>query len=136
VYPGTGARPHGIIEMNWQQGNGVDREYAYDSAGRQWARPGQTIQYTDFDLPRRIAFDSTNREANFWYDADGARYRKEVWRSQNLQDVTTYVGGLYERREQTGSAATETPLNVYYIQAGDRTVAQIEIPDGSQAQTT
>jgi len=135
TYPTTaGPRPHAMTAMNWSVGSGADRSYQHDNAGRQWRRPGQTIRYTDFDLPRKIRFDGTNREANFWYDADGGRFRKEVWRSENLQDVTTYVGGMYERREQTGSAGNAEKMNVYYIQAGDRTVAQFEVPEGSQAQ--
>ena len=94
--------------------------FGYDvPRGTQLMRPrGETIDYTDFDLP--TSFAKGTQTVTFRYDAGGQR----AWKGENAgtgSEVSTkYLGDFYEKRRQ-GSGDT----HVFYIAAGTRVVAQI-----------
>ena len=80
-----GAGPHALTSSTWG-------EYRYDKKGNQTRAPGRVVDYTEFNLPRRITQDGTVTE--FSYDALGMRVRK----ADSAGDLVT-VGGLYEKRQ-------------------------------------
>ena len=55
------------------------------------------ITYTPFDKPRRI--EAEHGPTTYEYDGDRQRARKV-----SPAQITTYVGGLYERREHSAGA--------------------------------
>ncbi|MCG5053199.1 MAG: hypothetical protein KA712_09600 [Myxococcales bacterium] len=102
AYPSAGApRPHAVRTRRWEVGNGSDAEFKYDGAGRQWERPGQVVTYNAFDLPEKIV--SGGATTTYLYDAEGGRYEKKTVFGPTLTRRTTYVGGLYEVRQDVGS---------------------------------
>lgn len=107
VYTGPGGGPHAVKQS--QAGS-----YAYEGNGNQVSGPGRTVSYTAFDLPRRIA--DPGREVSFLYDASHARTVKR----SSLNGVTTYVGGLYEKRQAGGQTR-----HVFSIAGAERVVAQV-----------
>jgi RHS repeat-associated protein len=90
---GWGGKPHALAKLN-----GLD--YTYDALGRQLDGPERTVDYTAFDLPKTITTKgSLGTIATYDYDATGTRVRKAT-----PNEVTTYIGGLYEKRRSVGSA--------------------------------
>lgn len=126
--------------MTWQSDVG---DYAYEtSKGRDWIRsagsttyehddvgniisrvgpgvPGgsQSIEYTAFNLPKRITGPGT--AVDFGYDATGTRVVK-----QGATSTTFYAGDGYQRIE-TGAAIDQR----FTIYAGGRAVAQVANTD-------
>ncbi|WP_437966775.1 FG-GAP-like repeat-containing protein [Sorangium sp. So ce260] len=100
-YEYDGARPHAVRHAN-------GKTYEYDANGNQTVRPidvrgagnaSATITYTPFDKPRRI--DAEHGPTTYEYDGDRQRARKV-----SPAQITTYVGGLYERHEHTAGGVT------------------------------
>ncbi|RLB54277.1 MAG: hypothetical protein DRJ42_09585 [Deltaproteobacteria bacterium] len=99
---------------------------SWDDRGRITKMPGLKVRdYTSFDLPLRLKTESGTTV--FGYDAFGSRVYKE-----GPAGTTTYVGGLYERREPTGG----DPLNVFHIFAGGVEVAQVARDDDGAEEVT
>ncbi|NTX65880.1 VCBS repeat-containing protein [Myxococcus sp. CA051A] len=117
TYTGPGAGPHAVKQT--QAG-----AYGYDANGNQVSAPSRAVTYTAFDLPRRIT--GTGREVSFKYDGGQGR----VLKRSSLGGVTTYVGGLYEKRQQGGQTQ-----HVFHVSGGPRTVAQVVWTDGGADQT-
>ena len=123
--PGVGAysydpaQPHAAIEAG-------SSSYAYDAVGNQWSRPGATIAYTAFDLPKVVTLDS-GEEIRFEYDGDQQRVRKAT-----LWEETVYVGDLYERVTDFGTGAVE---HRYHVHAGERAVAVVRRAAGEPSRT-
>lgn len=136
--------PAGRGRLDWQSGVG---SYAYEpSSGRDWVAsagsmsyghdavgnitsrvgpgaPGgsQQIDYTTFDLPKRIT--SPVGQFDFAYDANGARVVK-----QSPSGATFYAGDGYQRTDTTSAVDQR-----YTIFAGGRAVAQISNTDSNGA---
>ncbi|WP_438022578.1 SpvB/TcaC N-terminal domain-containing protein [Sorangium sp. So ce233] len=100
-YEYDGDRPHAVRHAN-------GKTYEYDENGNQTVRPldargassaSATITYTPFDKPRRIAAE--HGPTTYEYDGDRQRARKV-----SPAQITTYVGGLYERHEHTAGGVT------------------------------
>ncbi|AGP41251.1 FG-GAP-like repeat-containing protein [Sorangium cellulosum] len=100
-YEYDGDRPHAVRRAN-------GKSYAYDENGNQIVRPldvrgasnaSATITYTPFDKPRRI--EAEHGVTTYEYDGDRQRARKV-----SPAQITTYVGGLYERHEHTAGGVT------------------------------
>jgi RHS repeat-associated protein len=123
-YPGVGTpQTHGVQQRQWVQGEGATGNFAYDLAGRQWQRPGQELTYNSNDLPEKIVAGTST--TTYVYADGGGRYQKKTVLGANLTRTTTYAGGLYELREESGTAATQARTHVYYISAGNTVLAQL-----------
>jgi len=119
-YSGAGgAQPH-AVKKRLVNGS-LASAFLYDNSGRQWARGAHSVEYTSFDLPRRITGD-TDLEARILYSADRSRFRKTVQRGSDKRVTTTYLSGYYERVEEE----SQETLHKFFIMSGDRTVAQLE----------
>jgi RHS repeat-associated protein len=93
--------------------------YGYDTVGNQTSRPGLTIDYTPFDLPKRYTPTSGDpTPTTFDYDGDQTRVRKT-----SPGDETVYAGG-YERVTHFGMQAEPTEHR-YYISSNERVVAVV-----------
>ncbi|MDX2020735.1 MAG: SpvB/TcaC N-terminal domain-containing protein, partial [Deltaproteobacteria bacterium] len=124
AYPAAGAlRPHAVTSRSWSAGQGAAAQFEYDDGGRQWQRPGQVLTYNHNDLPERIV--GANSTTQYLYAADGGRFEKRAVLGPHLTRTTTYVGGVYEMREETGTAATEPKTHVFYISLGNTMLAQL-----------
>ncbi|XXX75808.1 RHS repeat-associated core domain-containing protein [Sorangium sp. So ce134] len=95
-YEYEGDRPHAVRHAN-------GKTYEYDENGNQTVRPidvrgagnaSAAITHTPFDKPRRI--EAEHGVTTYEYDGDRQRARKV-----SPGQLTTYVGGLYERHERT-----------------------------------
>ncbi|MDX2021843.1 MAG: RHS repeat-associated core domain-containing protein [Deltaproteobacteria bacterium] len=131
TYPANGQpRPHAVTQRAWAVGSGTGGTFAYDFAGRQWSRMGQTamsqvVTYNANDLPEKIVTSSST--TTYLYDADGTRYQKKAAFGLNLTRTTTYAGGIYELREEAGTAAGLVPkTHIYYVTAGNTVLAQLK----------
>jgi RHS repeat-associated protein len=111
----TPALPHAVRSIN---GTALE----YDAKGRTTLTQGtMAMTYTSFDLPKTITAGSMN--TTFTYDADHRRVSKDYAINGFLGTdhwVTTYAGGLYERRTDP----TQPVSHVMYIKNGSRVVAQ------------
>jgi RHS repeat-associated protein len=87
--------------------------FAYDAVGNQITRPGATLTYTPFDLPKTIT-QGTGTIA-FDYDGDQQRIRKTT-----LDQETLYFGDLYERVTEMSSGTT---AHRYYVYSPERVIA-------------
>ncbi|MBJ6764572.1 VCBS repeat-containing protein [Myxococcaceae bacterium JPH2] len=107
-YEGTGgAGPHAVTRTTMGG-------YTYDAKGNQLTAPGRLVEYTTFDLPRRIVGGAV--EASFRYDAIGSRVVKRT-----PEEVTTYIGGLYQERRSVAGAA----VHVFSVVGAEGPVAQV-----------
>ncbi|HSN96975.1 MAG TPA: RHS repeat-associated core domain-containing protein, partial [Candidatus Nanopelagicales bacterium] len=111
--PGVGAYSYDPAKPHAAVAAGASA-YAYDAVGNQWSRPGATIGYTAFDLPKVVTLDS-GEDIRFEYDGAQQRVRKTT-----LAEETVYVGGLYERVTDFATGAVE---HRYHVHAGGRAVA-------------
>ncbi|MCW6006220.1 hypothetical protein K1W54_16770, partial [Micromonospora sp. CPCC 205371] len=131
-------RPATDVHPNAVFGAGTN-SYTYDAAGNQVNRTGpgvasgtQTITWTPRNLPASISVGtgSSQTTTTFRYNAADQRV------SRSAPDATTtYIAGLYERRQPTNGGAVE---HRYYIPAGEETVAQLvktETPTGGTIKT-
>ncbi|WP_158625656.1 DUF5615 family PIN-like protein [Corallococcus carmarthensis] len=118
IYPTGPVRPHAVTQT--QAG-----AYTYEDNGNQLTGPGRTVSYTAFDLPSRIS--GGGREVTFKYDATQTRSVK----TSSLSGTTTYVGGLYEKRQANGGT-----VHVFNIAGGERVVAQLFWEESSGAVTS
>ncbi|WXH30708.1 hypothetical protein WA016_04680 [Myxococcus stipitatus] len=106
--------------------------YEYDHRGNQTAsRDGvgnlvRSTQYTSFDLPESII--TGDRTVFFDYDASGTRVRK---RTQDGQEETVYVSGLYQRHKQ-GLATT----HIISIPSPEGVIAELSWDEGSNTEST
>ncbi|WP_426746864.1 polymorphic toxin-type HINT domain-containing protein [Myxococcus faecalis] len=117
IYTGAGAGPHAVKQT--QAGS-----YTYDASGNQVSGPGRAVSYTAFALPRQIT--GPGREVSFKYDGGQSR----VLKRSSIGGVTTYVGSLYEKRQQGGQAQ-----HIFHVTGGGRPVAQVHWADGGADQT-
>ncbi|HVK64110.1 MAG TPA: RHS repeat-associated core domain-containing protein, partial [Polyangium sp.] len=103
-------RPH--VLMNTQFG-----AYVHDAVGNQIGRPDATVEYTAFDLPKRLTFANGAGDVLFDYDGDQQRIRKTAG-----DLVSVYVDELYERVTNLATGAVE---HRYHVRSGERTVAVV-----------
>ncbi|MBZ4396092.1 RHS repeat-associated core domain-containing protein [Myxococcus sp. AS-1-15] len=126
---GTSGGPHAVKQA---QLGAESFTYEYDHRGNQLAmRDAQgalvrSVQYTPANLPESIT--SSSGTVRFDYDASGTRVRKY---SDNGQDETVYVGGLYQRRKQ-GSTVT----HIVSIPSPEGVVAEVSWQEGSTSEST
>jgi len=99
--------PHAVT------GAGSD-SFGYDAVGNQITRPGASISYTPFDLPKTIAQQGTGT-ITFAYDGDEQRIRKST-----PSEETFSFGDLYERVTEKASGTT---AHRYYVHSPERAVA-------------
>ncbi|HSN98080.1 MAG TPA: RHS repeat-associated core domain-containing protein, partial [Candidatus Nanopelagicales bacterium] len=113
--PGVGqltydpARPHAVATA------GV-AAYGHDEVGNQRFRPGATLDYTAFDLPKTITLDQGGT-VTLDYDAGQSRIRKTT-----LDEQIVYVSGLYERVTKLATGEVE---HRYYVHGAERAVAVV-----------
>ncbi len=74
----------------------IGGSYGYDANGSIVSGDGRTISYTSFDKPNRMTKDGNVVEIT--YGADQNRIK----RVDNGSITTTYVAGIYEKREEGG----------------------------------
>ncbi|MDI3282659.1 RHS repeat-associated core domain-containing protein [Polyangium sp. 15x6] len=114
--PGAGAydydpaRPH--VLLTTQLG-----AYVHDAVGNQIGRPDATVEYTAFDLPKRLILANGAGDVLFDYDGDQQRIRKTAG-----DLVSVYVNELYERVTNLATGAVE---HRYHVKSGERTVAVV-----------
>jgi RHS repeat-associated protein len=90
--------------------------FGYDPVGNQTTRPGATIAYTPFDLPKIIT--QSTGAITFAYDGDEDRIRKNT-----PTEETLYFGDLYERDTLTGAPVAHR----YYVRSPERVVAIVTV---------
>ena len=105
---GDPAHPHAVTMAGGQ--------YEYDAVGNQVHRPGATLTYTAFDLPRTVELRA--KTVWFGYDGDERRIQKKVTSAAGNTE-TIYVGDLYERVTGLNGEAEHK----YYVHAAGRVVA-------------
>jgi RHS repeat-associated protein len=93
--------------------------FTYDPVGNQITRSGATVTYTAFDMPKAFvpALGQGGVPVTLDYDGDQRRVRKT-----SGDEVTVYVGGLYERTTNTTSGAVE---HRYFVHGSERVVAVV-----------
>ncbi len=94
--------------------------YGYDWKGNRIQTPEWNIDYSSFDLPKRVLPRGGGQGQSYLYDAENQRFSRA---SPGTGESTIYAGGLYERRNNG--------TNVYYVPAEDGVVAQVECDDSS-----
>ena len=94
-YGPPNAGPYAIRESD-ENGNGVDSNIEYNSAGRETGNRRFAAAWTAFDLPSHIW--SARQDAWFRYDADHRRTVKTTGTG-----IVTYIGGVYERHNDFAS---------------------------------
>ena len=104
--------PHAV------QKAGAD-SFTYDPIGNQITRSGASVSYTAFDMPRAFtpAPGQGGVPVTLDYDGDQQRVRKTAG-----DDVTVYVGDLYERTTNTKTGAVE---HRYFVHGSERVVAVV-----------
>ncbi len=111
---GDAAHPHAVTKAGGQTKGEV--QYEYNAVGNQVHRPGATLTYTPFDLPRTV--ETRTKSVWFGYDGDERRIQKRV--TSAAGDVETiYVGDLYGRVTGLNGPAEHK----YYVHAAGRLVA-------------
>jgi RHS repeat-associated protein len=93
--------------------------FTYDPVGNQITRSGTTVTYTAFDMPKAFtpALGQGSAPVTLDYDGDQQRVRKTAG-----DEVTVYVGGLYERTTNTKTSAVE---HRYFVHGSERVVAVV-----------
>jgi RHS repeat-associated protein len=93
--------------------------FTYDPVGNQITRSGTTVTYTAFDMPKAFtpAPGQGAAPVTLDYDGDQQRVRKTAG-----DEVTVYVGGLYERTTNTKTSAVE---HRYFVHGSERVVAVV-----------
>jgi RHS repeat-associated protein len=89
--------------------------FTYDAVGNQITRPGATLTYTPFNLPKTITQGTGT--ITFDYDGDEQRIRKTT-----PDEETLYFGDLYERVTEMSSGTT---AHRYYVHSPERVVALV-----------
>jgi RHS repeat-associated protein len=93
--------------------------FTYDLVGNQITRSGATVVYTAFDMPKAFtpAPGQGGVPVTLDYDGDQQRVRKTAG-----NEVTVYVGDLYERTTNTATSAVE---HRYFVYGSERVVAVV-----------
>ncbi|AKT42727.1 FG-GAP-like repeat-containing protein [Chondromyces crocatus] len=113
--PGVGAyeydpaQPHAVVRAG-------SAFYGYDAVGNQTSRPGATIAYSAFDLPKRITLTSGDT-VDFAYDGLQQRVRKTT----ATQEIVSF-GELYERVTDVVTGAVE---HRYHVRNDERVVTLV-----------
>lgn len=122
-YGSSGAsRPHALTKQTFN--GGATATYEYDTYGRQNLASGyghdlshggtrKVPKYTRFDLPHTLTMNGN--ASTFMYNALGDRVRKTT-----PAGTTTYVGKLYEFRQESGQ-----PQHVFHVYGPDGALADI-----------
>jgi RHS repeat-associated protein len=112
AYDISNLHPHAVASIG-------SLAYGYDTVGNQTSRPGLTIDYTPFDLPKKYTPTSGDpTPTTFDYDGAETRVRKTT-----PGDETVYAGA-YERVTHFGMQAGPTEHR-YYISSNERVVAVV-----------
>ena len=90
--------------------------YGYDAVGNQTSRPGATIAYTAFDLPKQISL-TRGDTVDFAYDGLQQRGRKTT----AAQELVSF-GELYER---VTDVVTGTVEHRYHVRNDERVVSLV-----------
>ncbi len=110
--------PHAVTTVS-------GKKYCYDANGNMtkgWnftdssSPVERTFTWTSYNKPATIVQGGTT--LSFSYGADRSRFKQENTINSTTK-TTHYIGGLYEKEELTGGAATHT----HYISAGGSTIA-------------
>src|SRR5262249_10955757 len=97
-------------------GAGADT-FGYDLVGNQVTRPGATVRYTPFDLPKTITNGAGT--TTFAYDGDEQRIRKTTPTQE-----TIYFGDLYEHVSDPTSPWVPG-VDQFYVHSPERVVAVV-----------
>ena len=112
AYDVASSHPHAVASIG-------ALAYGYNTVGNQTSRPGLTIDYTPFDLPKKYTRTSGGpTPTTFEYDGDQTRVRKTT-----PGDETVYAGA-YERVTHFGMQAAATEHR-YYVSSNERVVAVV-----------
>ncbi|KYG00646.1 hypothetical protein BE21_57205 [Sorangium cellulosum] len=116
-------QPHAVVQAG-------DRFYGYDAVGNQISRPGATVSYTPFDKPETFTLDG-GATIELDYDGDQNRIRKTT-----PDEVTLYVGDLYERVTRLAPGAGEPSVeHRYSVLVNGRQVALVTRAAGAPGTT-
>ncbi|MEO7593549.1 MAG: RHS repeat-associated core domain-containing protein, partial [Byssovorax sp.] len=104
--------PHAV------QTAGAD-SFTYDLVGNQITRSGAVVSYTPFDMPKAFtpAPGQGGAPVVLEYDGNQRRVRKTAG-----DDVTVYVGEMYERTTNTATGAAD---HRYFVHGSERVVAVV-----------
>ncbi len=108
---GDGAGPHSVTAVDGQP-------IRYDALGRRVETATESVEYTPFDLPKRI--EGARGTVEYDYAVGGQRIRTKTNRGEVVS-----MDGLFERRSLDG--ATEES---YFIWAESQVIAEIVRTDG------
>jgi RHS repeat-associated protein len=103
--------PHAVT------GAGSDN-FGYDFVGNQTSRPGATLTYTPFDLPKTITQSAGTGTVTFGYDGDEMRILKST-----PTEETLYFGDFYQRDTVTNAPAAHR----YFVHSPERAVAVVTV---------
>jgi RHS repeat-associated protein len=106
---GDSKHPHAVTTA------GTDT-FGYDPIGNQTQRPGATIAYAPFDLPKTITQSAGS--ITFAYDGDESRIRKTT-----PTEETLYFGDLYQRDTLSSAPSAHR----YYVRSPERVVAVVTV---------
>jgi YD repeat-containing protein len=124
--PGVGnyvydpAHPHAVLIAGGEI-------YGNDAVGNQRIRPGATIKYTTFDLPKTFTLDGGAGTIDLDYDGNQERVRKSAPKAE-----TVYFGSLYERVTKFNSGEV---THRYYVYSSERLVATVTRQSGAEEKT-
>ena len=122
VYGTGNAGPHAVTAAG-------SHSYTYDASGNMVSGAGRTLTWTSFQKPRTMAKGSTT--STFEY-GPGRKRTRQVKVKGAVTESITYVGGLYEQVEKTGSA-TE---HVHYVFAGGMRIAVETVSEAADSNAT
>jgi RHS repeat-associated protein len=107
-----------------------DLEFDYDDLGRRWQKRAgdvvlETIEYTSFDLPKRISGHSGDI-TTLSYNAFAQRAKKT-----SAAGTTIYMDELFERR----TSPSGDKESIFHVYAGSRPIAQITFDPQADEET-
>lgn len=106
---------HAVKSINH---NGVQTHYSYDQNGNMLHAGNKNFSYTSFNKVAEVVGVAGRRM--FEYDANNQKVYGEKSKNGSLQEITTYIGGIYEQEEsfvnETGvSNFLKTVTNKFYV---------------------
>jgi RHS repeat-associated protein len=110
TYTYSTTHPHQVVSTT------TGLSFAYDNNGNMTSRNGSTIDWTSYNLPKKIREGSHSSE--FRYGPARARY-KQINVEGGATETTYYIGGIFERVSRAGG----TTEHRHYIVANGGAIA-------------
>ncbi len=104
-YGQNNAGPHAVTHI----GGSKNTSFTYDANGNQLTGNGRTITYTSFNKPDQVS--KAGNETNMTY-GPGRELIRQVETTDGQTTTTTYIGGLYEELEKSGSTKAKHHLTI------------------------